>query len=285
MKLNSDVEKELFKSAIQQLKFAQMTKIENALAWLYVKSWEDFGQHVLDEEELWNFGVTDFQYAFNGVFQQNKNDETQITKELKDLIMARFGNSKPDFFDWSQAIYSQVLTLLTLPHIINNNKVVEDTEHKGLTNQFSKIRTDITDQSAIAFRATAVASSLVNKRLTEVVWKNIRYNHGNVFNGSWFTAPVEGIYLFNATVFYESFDYAELILGQTPGRINDRLELQKSDHSRRFKDLKGEGSFSFTATLHLKKGYEVSVFVLGDLSKLHDPSAYYFEGRLLRRLD
>ena len=52
-----------------------MTKIENALAWLYVKSWEDFGQHVLDEEELWNFGVKDLQYAFNGVFQQNKNDE------------------------------------------------------------------------------------------------------------------------------------------------------------------------------------------------------------------
>ena len=61
LKQNSDLEIELFTSAIQQLKEAKMTGIENALAWLYVKSWENFGQHVIGEQELWNFEVKDLE--------------------------------------------------------------------------------------------------------------------------------------------------------------------------------------------------------------------------------
>ena len=106
---NSDLEKELFTSAIQQLKKTKMTKIENALAWLYVKSWENFGLHVLGEQELWNFGVEDLETAFTEVFFQRKKDENKRTKELKDLIMARFNHSKSAFFDWAQAIHNQVL--------------------------------------------------------------------------------------------------------------------------------------------------------------------------------
>ena len=63
LKQNSEMEKELFQSSIDQLKDTKMTKIENALIWLYVKTWGLQGQHVIDEEELWNFGREDLESA------------------------------------------------------------------------------------------------------------------------------------------------------------------------------------------------------------------------------
>ena len=39
LKQNSDLERELFKSIVDQLKRSKMTKVENALIWLYAKSW------------------------------------------------------------------------------------------------------------------------------------------------------------------------------------------------------------------------------------------------------
>ena len=53
---NSDLEMELFQSTIDQLNKTKMTKIENALMWLYVKSWGLQGQHVIDRlnSEIWN---------------------------------------------------------------------------------------------------------------------------------------------------------------------------------------------------------------------------------------
>ena len=56
LKQNSDLEMELFQSTIDQLNKTKMTKVENALMWLYVKTWGLQGQHVIDKEELWNFG-------------------------------------------------------------------------------------------------------------------------------------------------------------------------------------------------------------------------------------
>ena len=56
LKQNSDMEKELFQCTIDQLNKTKMTKIENALMWLYVKSWGLQGQHVIDRlnSEIWN---------------------------------------------------------------------------------------------------------------------------------------------------------------------------------------------------------------------------------------
>ena len=59
LKQNSDLEIELFESTIEQLKKTKMTKVENALMWLYVKTWGLQGQHVIDKDEIWNFGGTD----------------------------------------------------------------------------------------------------------------------------------------------------------------------------------------------------------------------------------
>ena len=63
-----------------------MTKMENALCWLYVKSWNNFGQHVLDEEGLWNFGGEDLEAALMGLAYQRKQDKSERSKELKKLI-------------------------------------------------------------------------------------------------------------------------------------------------------------------------------------------------------
>ena len=66
LKQNSDMEKELFQCTIAQLNKTKMTKVENALMWLYVKTWGLQGQHVIDRNEMWNFGGEDLQEAIMG---------------------------------------------------------------------------------------------------------------------------------------------------------------------------------------------------------------------------
>ena len=67
LKQNSDLEKELFQSTIDQLKRTEMTKMENALIWLYAKTWGLQGQHIIEQEELWNFGGEDLKEAIIGI--------------------------------------------------------------------------------------------------------------------------------------------------------------------------------------------------------------------------
>ena len=71
LKQGSVLEMELFTSIIEQMKKTQMTKIENALMWLYVKSWSRFGQHMIDEQSLWNFGGEDLEAALTARASQN----------------------------------------------------------------------------------------------------------------------------------------------------------------------------------------------------------------------
>ena len=59
LKQNSDMEMELFQSTIDQLKKTKMSKVENALMWLYVKTWGLQSQHVIEKDEIWNFGGED----------------------------------------------------------------------------------------------------------------------------------------------------------------------------------------------------------------------------------
>lgn len=110
LKQNSDLEMELFASVIEQLKKTKMTKIENALVWLYVKSWNTFGQHVLDEEELWSFGGDDLEAALIRLAYQRKNENQDLIAQLSNLIMGRFDNRVQDFFEWSRDIHNEVST-------------------------------------------------------------------------------------------------------------------------------------------------------------------------------
>ena len=108
LKQNSDLEMELFTSTIKQLRTTRMTKIENALAWLYLKSWENFSQHVLDVPNLWNFGGEDLEAALTCLSYENKNDQSELCTELKKMIMERFDNNTLDFVNWSRNVHKQV---------------------------------------------------------------------------------------------------------------------------------------------------------------------------------
>ena len=109
LKQNSDLEMELFTSIVEQLKKSNMTKIENALVWLYVKSWNHFGQHLLDEKSLWNFGSEDLESALTAVAYQKKKDKNERFQDLKNLIMERFDNNVIDFFEWTRYLHNEVL--------------------------------------------------------------------------------------------------------------------------------------------------------------------------------
>ena len=108
LKQDSAMEMELFASVIKQLKKTKMTKIENALVWLYAKSWNSFGQHVLDEQDLWNFGGEDLEAALMGLTYKRKNDKTERIAELNKLIMERF-DSRVDFFEWASSLHNEVI--------------------------------------------------------------------------------------------------------------------------------------------------------------------------------
>ena len=104
----SDMEMELFTSIIYQLKKSNMTKIENALVWIYVNSWGKYGQHMLDEETLWNFGGEDLEAALTDLSYENKTDRSERCTELKRLIMERFDNNMSEFGNWSRTVHKEV---------------------------------------------------------------------------------------------------------------------------------------------------------------------------------
>ena len=108
LKQESILEMELFTSIVEQMKKTQMTKIENALVWLYVKSWNQFGQHLIDEKNLWNFGGEDLEAAITAVTYARQKGTTELTKELKKLIMDRFDDNMA-FVKWSQDIHREVI--------------------------------------------------------------------------------------------------------------------------------------------------------------------------------
>ena len=81
------MEKELFQSSINQLKKTKMTRIENALMWLYVKTWGLQGQHVIDEEALWNFTDEDLESAIIGIaYPRKKNKVDQKESYLNPIV-------------------------------------------------------------------------------------------------------------------------------------------------------------------------------------------------------
>ena len=120
---NSDLEKELFQSTVDQLKKTEVTKMENALMWLYVKTWGVQGQHVIDKDELWNFGGEDLESVIMGIAFQRKNtnknigndeDETnaELGESLRKLIMEKFDNKKTEFYEWAQTIHDEVILVI-----------------------------------------------------------------------------------------------------------------------------------------------------------------------------
>ena len=118
MEQNSDLEVELFQCTINQLKRSKMTKVENALMWLYVKTWGMQGQHVIEQKDLWNFGAEDLETAFIRITYPRKKKMTEknaeggnkddLVESFRKLIMEKFDEKREDFFKWSQTIHDEV---------------------------------------------------------------------------------------------------------------------------------------------------------------------------------
>lgn len=95
-----------------------MTKLENALIWLYVKTWERLGDHVIGED-LWKFDGQDLAAAIMGLAYPRKRKSDQKKKErvqaLNHLIMGRFDEDGIDAFrKWSGEIYAQFIENLSV---------------------------------------------------------------------------------------------------------------------------------------------------------------------------
>ena len=106
----SGMETDLFQSVMDQLKQTKMTNTENALMWLYVKTWGAKGQHVLDDENLWKSGVEDLEAAIMKTGYPNKKDSTERIDELTKLITGRF-EKMDEFYNWSRSLHSEVRSL------------------------------------------------------------------------------------------------------------------------------------------------------------------------------
>ena len=86
-----------------------MTNLENALVWLYVKTWGKFGDSVIKEKELWTFSADDLRTAFMELAYPRKRkfqekEKSERVKALADLIMTKFEDVTA-FIEWSVKIH------------------------------------------------------------------------------------------------------------------------------------------------------------------------------------
>ena len=86
-----------------------MTKLENALIWLYMKTWGKFGDHVIEEEDLWNFSGEDLEQVIMGLAFPRKKEKTERLKALTDLIMEKFGQDGMAFYEWAAKIHGEFI--------------------------------------------------------------------------------------------------------------------------------------------------------------------------------
>ena len=94
-----------------------MTKLENALIWLYVKTWGKFGDHVIEEKGIWKFGGQHLETAIMGLAYPRKKEKPERIQALTDLIMAKFEQGGLIAFrNWSGEIHEQFIE--TLPETV-----------------------------------------------------------------------------------------------------------------------------------------------------------------------
>ena len=90
-----------------------MTKLENALVWLYVKTWGKFGDNVAQEKDLWNFGGDNLETVIMGLaFPRKKEKKTELVQALTDLIMEKFEQDRITFYEWAAKIHEKAIETL-----------------------------------------------------------------------------------------------------------------------------------------------------------------------------
>ena len=98
-----------------------MTTLENALVWLYVKTWGKFGDHVIAEKDLWNFRDDDLETAIMNIAYPRKKLKLERVQALTDLIMEKFEQGGLTAFrEWSGEIHGQIIE--TLPEAVEQKK-------------------------------------------------------------------------------------------------------------------------------------------------------------------
>ena len=93
-----------------------MTKLENALIWIYVKTWGKFGDHVTDVGFLWDFSDKDLETAIMSLAYPRKTQKSERIQALTDMIMGKFEQGGlAAFREWSAEIHDQVIETLPKP--------------------------------------------------------------------------------------------------------------------------------------------------------------------------
>ena len=109
-----------------------------------------------------------------------------------------------------------------------------------------------------------------------VEWKNVNYNLGHYFDGTYFTIPENGLYYFKACCMQHSSNYGAIYL-----YLNDNQHI----YARRAESNSSYGFVNIDTTLKLVKNDKVHVRFHGDLYYTNQPETTYFEGRMIARLD
>ena len=107
-------------------------------------------------------------------------------------------------------------------------------------------------------------------------WKNVDYNLGNFFDGTYFTVPKNGLYSFLANCYQASSSYGRIDLN-----LNDELKIWAARGESNGKS----GFLNFNTTLQLVKGDKVDIRLGCGVSNLKSTIATFFEGRLIARTD
>ena len=107
-------------------------------------------------------------------------------------------------------------------------------------------------------------------------WKNVDYNLGNYFDGTYFTVPENGLYYFKACCQQMSSNYGDIIL-----YLNDKQHI----YVTRAESNNNGGSVNIDTTLKLVKNDKVHIRFYGDFYYTHDGNSTYFEGRMIARLE
>ena len=98
-----------------------MTKHENALIWLYCKTWGKFGDHVIEKTDLWKFNGDDLEKAIMRLTFPRKNEKTERVQALADSIMDKFNQDSMIFNQWAIKIHEEVIE--SLPETVELCKI------------------------------------------------------------------------------------------------------------------------------------------------------------------
>ena len=109
-----------------------------------------------------------------------------------------------------------------------------------------------------------------------VEWQTTEYNYGGHFDGSYFTAPEDGIYSFYLTSAQASSGSGYAYIYVNSNEIARSRRRGNSDYN---------GHVSVSLTVKLQQGDKVKAIFESYLYSLNDSKTTYFEGRLISKLE